>query len=150
MTTSSIKSKHFSGGTVPIINTPSPNVTASFEGFALSYNPRHADYGSDTTAIVLKGRVFLLLNGDHGEALHEKAAENGITGCIDYFIEHIKEANHLSEHLMAVGLADDPFELQQTALDVIDQDNIDSLMSAVQEINTNTQEEVTSAPKLSI
>jgi len=91
MTRSSIKSKHFSSGTVPVINTPSPNVTASFEGFGLSYNRSSANYGSDTTAIVLRGRVFLLLNGDHGEALHKKAAENGITGCIDYFINSCRK-----------------------------------------------------------
>ena len=63
--------------------------------------------------------------------------------------EHIKEENHLSEHLMATGHADDPFELQKTALDVIGQDNIDSLMSAVQKINTNAQEDMPSPPKLS-
>jgi len=107
-----------------------PNVSRSFGEFAISYNRHSSNYGSDTTAIVLGGRVFLVLNGNHAAQLCLAASDIGIQGCVDYFIENIAQANALSEHLMAIGLASDPFKLLGTTLEVIGQSNIDKMAEA--------------------
>lgn len=102
----------------------SPNMTASFAGFDISHNASIADYGSETTAIVLQKRVFFILNGNHCAELVEEANVNGIAGCVRYFAQHIDQANTRSEHRMAAGLSEDPFELQKTTQECIGDDGI--------------------------
>lgn len=120
----------FIGGACPITNELSPNVTMNFERFHLSYNNRSGDYGCDTTAIVLDGRVFMLLNGEHKNALSNAAQENGIHGCVDYFIANIDKANRFSEHLTLIGIGNDQFALIPTAIEVIGEINIGRIAEA--------------------
>src|SRR5690349_15295328 len=42
-----------------------PNRVRNVNRFHISYNNHAADYGCATTALVLNGRVFFVLNGDH-------------------------------------------------------------------------------------
>ncbi|UXH55943.1 hypothetical protein Q1Z72_01415 [Pseudomonas qingdaonensis] len=119
------------GSFCPVTRSPSPNMTRSFaQGFTISYNSRSAGYGTDTTAIVLQERVFFVLSGDHAAALCAVADQSGIAGCVDYFIEHIAQANSHSEHLMATGVNADPFGLMPTALEVIGQDGVQRIVAA--------------------
>ena len=115
----------------PITNTVSPNETLSFEDYHISYNSSYANYGSDTTALVLNDHVFLILNGDHSEDLINAGKANGIKGCIDLFIQRIGQANPLSEHKMAVGLMEDPFNLHKACVKVIGIENVNLLKSAI-------------------
>ena len=116
---------------IPVINAQSPNMSVPFDRFHLSFLPSVADYGSVTTALVLDGRVFFVLNGDHHKQMHDCAVRGGLQACVDYFIEHIGEVNGMSEHLSVVGLRADPFELTQTALDVIGLVNLGAIRGAV-------------------
>lgn len=119
------------GSFCPVTRAPSPNVTRSFaQGFTISYNSSSAGYGTDTTAIVLQERVFFVLSGDHAAALCAAADQSGIAGCVDYFVEHIAQANRLSEHLMATGVNADPFSLMPTALEVLGQDAVQRIAAA--------------------
>lgn len=114
----------FSGSRCPVTHVISPNMTASFAGFHISHNASIAHYGSETTALVLRERVFFILNGNHSEELVKEARASGVAGCIRYFAEHIDQANRCSEHLMAVGLTSDPFELCPTAQEIIGEGGI--------------------------
>lgn len=131
MRTATASSLGMRGSFCPVTRAPSPNVTRSFaQGFTISYNPSSAGYGTDTTAIVIHERVFFVLSGDHAAALCAAADQSGISGCVDYFIEHIAQANPLSEHLMATGVNADPFGLMPTALEVIGQDGVQRIAAA--------------------
>ena len=117
--------------TCPVTNARSPNVSRNFDGFHISYCNRSSDYGCPTTAIVLGGRVFFILNGNHAEPLCNAASDEGIQGCVDYFVENIGQANGYSEHLMATGVAGDPFDLFGTTLEIMGQDNINRIRQAI-------------------
>lgn len=108
-----------------------PNRVRNFDRFHISYNNRSSDYGCPTTALVLEGRVFLVLNGDHVEPLVDAAERGGLQGCMDLFIERIDQANPLSEHVMAFGLAADPFGLQETTINVLGQPAADRIAAAL-------------------
>lgn len=115
----------------PVTGTRSPNVTRSFgTAVHISYNPSSAGYGCDTTAIVLLERVFFVLNGDHAEALCSAVAQHGVSGCVEYFVQNISQANGRSEHLMAAGLADDVFGLMPTAVEVLGHDGVARIANA--------------------
>lgn len=129
-TLTNLRELGFSGGCCPVTRVVAPNVSIQYPGFHISYNSRHRDYGSDTTALVLQDRVFFVLNGNHSEALVSAANANGIQGCIDVFIDNIARANGLSEHRMAVGICSDPFSLFPTTLDAIGQSSIDRIALA--------------------
>lgn len=116
--------------TCPVTNARSPNLSRSFEDFRISYNPSSVDYGCDTTAIVLKGRVFFILNGDHAVQLCNAATGGGMQACVEYFIDNVAHANHYSEHRMATRMIDDPFDLYSTALEIIGEDNISRVRMA--------------------
>lgn len=116
----------------PVTGEVMSNMTRSFDGFHISYARYLPHYGCDTTALVLNDRVFLILNGYHADDMVNAAVERGIQGCIDIFIDRIQQANNLSEHDMAVGLAADPFELYQTTVELIGQQNIDRLKQAIE------------------
>lgn len=118
--------------TCPVTRGKSSNVARIFgANLSISYNQRSADYGCDTTAIVFAGRVFFVLNGNHAVALCALAEEQGVPGCVEYFVKHIGQANRFSDHLMATGLVGDPFGLVPTALDVIGSDGVDRIAAAV-------------------
>ncbi|MFK4136300.1 hypothetical protein ACI2KR_29065 [Pseudomonas luteola] len=126
-----LKSLGMKSSICPVTHSPSPNVTRHFgSDVHISYNPFSAGYGCDTTAIVLRERVFLVLNGDHAEALCEVAAEKGAKGCADYFVQNIARANNLSEHLMATGLRNDRFALMPTTLEILGQEGVDRIAAA--------------------
>lgn len=122
----------FKHGTVPITNERTVNSVKEHTGFHLSYNPRSSDYGCATTAIVLRDSVFLVLNGNHKQALSDIADADGIHGCIDYFCENIKQANHLGEHPIVAGVAKDLFGIRQTAIEAIGQGGVDLIAKAVE------------------
>lgn len=114
----------------PVTHQVMPNMTRSFGDYAISYCGFLSHYGSDTTALVLQGRVFFVLNGYHAATLVAAAEEQGLQGCINLFIENIGQANRLSEHRMAACLIDDPFQLHGTTLAMIGQNNIDRIIAA--------------------
>lgn len=115
----------------PVTYEVMPNMTRNFSGFHISYCRYMSHYDSATTALVLQGRVFFILNGYHADALVDAALQRGIQGCIDIFIERIQQANHCSEHRMAVGVAEDIFALYPTTLNLIGQDNINRIVDAM-------------------
>jgi tRNA1(Val) A37 N6-methylase TrmN6 len=104
-----------------------PNRVRNVNRFHISYNNHAADYGCATTALVLNGRVFFVLNGDHVCEMIDAAERHGIQGCVDTFIERINDANDRSEHRMAAGPVADPFGFYRTAFDVIGQGNVDRI-----------------------
>lgn len=120
----------FKGGACPVTNVVTPNTTMRFDNFHLSYNASSADYGSDTTAIVVLDRVFFVLNGDHRKELSQASSENGIQGCVDYMIKNIDKTNFRSELQMVIGLQKDHFNLIQTAVEAMGQENVDRLKAA--------------------
>lgn len=129
-TLTTLQSLGMTGSACPVTKVLAPNVARSFGEFSISYNRHTSDYGCDTTALVLRGRVFLILNKNNAESLCSAASAMGIQGCVDYFLENIAQANARSEHRMATGIASDPFELLGTTLEVIGQDNIDRIAKA--------------------
>lgn len=129
-TFSNLQQLGMTGSSCPVTNMRAPNVARGFGEFSISYNRHTSDYGCETTAIVLRGRVFFVLNGNHAEQLCFAATSDGIQGCVDYFVENIAQANPRSEHRMATGLGSDPFSLMATALDVIGQCNINRVAKA--------------------
>lgn len=122
-------------GRCPITHRLMPNITRNFPGFHISYSRQTRVYGSDTTAMVLGGRVFFILDGNHAVEMIEAALLDGIRGCLDVFIERIDRANALSEHRMAAGLAADPFELRATTLRLIGQAGMERLVAAAGPLN---------------
>jgi hypothetical protein len=129
------------GSACPVTRVLAPNVSRSFGDFAISYCRRSVDYGCDTTAIVLGGRVFLILNGYHAEQLIDAASTTGAQGCVDYFSENIAQANARSEHLMASGVVTDLFGLHGTALEVLGQQNLERLAEAAMTHATRQEHE---------
>ena len=119
-------------GRCPITRRLMPNITRNFPGYHVSYARQSRDYGSDTTALVLDGRVFFILNGNHAAEMIEAALRGGIQGCLDVFTARIGRANALSEHRMAAGLADDPFELRDTTLRLIGQAGMNRIIAAAE------------------
>ena len=115
----------------PVTGTRSANVTRSVgTAVHISYNPSSAGYGCDTTAIVLRERVFFVLNGNHAEALCSAVEQHGVSGCVEYFVQNISQANGRSEHLMATGLAEDLFGLLPTTIEVLGQGAVARIASA--------------------
>lgn len=115
----------------PISHLPTPNMAKTYQGFHISYTGYMDHYGSDTTALVLKEQVFFILSGSHGKALEQIADDEGIQGCIEYFIKHLDQANKMSDHLMAVGLKADPLKCQPVAIEILGQATFDHLLAAI-------------------
>lgn len=69
------------------------------KGCYVSYNPRIADYGSDTTALVrmdgIRPTKFLILNGNH---VQEYLALGHYDDCVEYFKNHLDQKNKRSEN----------------------------------------------------
>ena len=131
-TYTNLRNLGFVGGSCPVTNVVSPNISKDYPGgFHVSYCRSNRDYGCATTTIILKGRVFFVLNGNHAAALDAAAIAGGISTCMDYFLQNIALANPLSEHLMAVGLADDPFALASTTLEILGQSTIDRISQTI-------------------
>lgn len=130
-TLNDLRSRGFSSEHCPVTRTVMPNMTRTFEGFHVSYCSDPCDYGCDTTALVLQGRVFFVLNGYHADALVDAAVQNGIDGCIAVFVQRIDQANRLSEHRMAAELVADPFSLYPTTRELIGQHGVDLIVRAV-------------------
>lgn len=118
----------------PVTQAMSPNQTKNYEGFHLSHNRRTSDYGCETTSIVLKDRVFFVLNGDHRDALCNAADTGGVQACMDYFMEHIAEANKLSEHHIIIGKMDDYFGLINSSREIIGQATLNRIIEAASAI----------------
>lgn len=88
----------FKSQSIPETNELAPNTVLDRSGYHISHNASSAAYGCQTTALVLKNTVFLVLNGDHREALCDASSAGGLQACFDYFLEHLESANHMSEH----------------------------------------------------
>lgn len=138
----------FMHGTIPYTNERTVNATCSFIGFDLSYNPSAADYGIDTTAIVLDQQIFLILEGNHKQQLLNVANELGLQGCVDYFIQNISQASSFSEHI-AVIKGQDLFNLGKIGLQLLGQENVDRMAQAVLELTNNETEVEPEAPGFS-
>ena len=81
-----------------------PNEVASFGHYYLSKNNNSDTFGCPTTAVVIKDKIYLILNGyDHGDKLLEVAKDRGLIGCVEYFIANIKDASHLPDYLLLDG-----------------------------------------------
>ena len=116
---------------IPITNELTPNCNADFDGYHVSFNPRSAGYGcSQTTAIVMQNHVFFVLNGDHKDELLSASKNGGLAGCIQYFIQHIDQANKRSEHHIVVGNSKDPFGVAGVAMSYMGSFLIDQLREA--------------------
>jgi len=122
--------KKFKYERMPVTNEMTPNSTVHFDGYYLSYNRRSSDYGCDTTAIVVGGRVFLLLNGDHREELLSISNTDGLDGCLNYLINNINLSNKYSEINTLVGVDKDVFGLVDTFLNHSNQDMLNKLTDA--------------------
>ena len=125
----------FKHGTIPVLNQRTANATCQFEGFHLSYNPRTADYGTDTSAIVFANRLFFILNGNHRQPLLEAAQNSGLQGVIDYFIDNIEKANYRSEHFEVIK-GEELFGLAHYGLESLGQPNLDRIAQAMQPMST--------------
>lgn len=121
-THSTLLSSGFSSSVIPVINQVSPNISRSFDGFSVSYNRSSRDYGTDTTAMVVRGRVFMLLRGNHALELAGAAEQGGLIAAVTMFIMKIEMAITQSEHLEAFGLANDPFDLASTLREALPED----------------------------
>lgn len=73
----------------------------------ISYNNRDvADYGSDTTAIVLgQSEYFIILNGDHRDGLRQaidnkELFDTKLGVCLDYARNHRDQLNFRSDKLL--------------------------------------------------
>lgn len=119
----------------PIVPSWSPNSVANFGKFHLSFNDRDTlAYGSETTAIVLLGTVFLVLNGDHREALFEAATKHGAEGCLEYFTQNIRLANSKSEHEQMLDAVPDPFNCRKYALQVVNESALDKMLEVYNQL----------------
>ena len=72
----------------------------------ISYNPSVADYGTDTTSLVLgQGEYMLVLSGDHTDALNSildapfdvKTCKTKLALCLGYVREHKEELHKYSD-----------------------------------------------------
>jgi len=120
----------------PVTGELAPNRARTFDGFHVSYNAHTLYYDSDTTALVLRDRVFLVLNGNHTAEMLDAATRDGLAGALRVFMDRLSLANPLSEHRMALGLCDDPFELQPTMVEVLGQDAFDRFVAAVVSVDS--------------
>jgi hypothetical protein len=121
----------FTHGTIPIINQRTVNSVAGFKDFHLSYNPSSVDYGSDTTAFVVKQSLFLILNGDHKVAMHAAAETGGVMGALNYFIDNVARANFRGSHKEAV-YGDPHFGGDKIALEAFGEDGVARLKAAIE------------------
>lgn len=125
----------FRNHTIPVLCQRSINsTTRAIDGSYVSYNPSSRDYGCHTTALVLGGRVFLILNGDHREGMFTAVVEGGIAAGASYFIDHIDQANARSEHHEVTGQRQDIFNLIPTAVQCIGQELVDRMTQAANAI----------------
>lgn len=79
----------------------------------------------DTTAIVIGGRVFLILKGSHEEVLNTL----DLAGCLDYFIKHLVDAGHTSDHRCLTGEHEDTFNIADTLKEVLGEVLFDSFVA---------------------
>jgi len=79
-----------------------PNTTYHGDGFYISHNDRDVGaYGDVTTALVVRGAVFYILNGDH-RAGYANLIPLGLDACLTYFRQHINKMNKHSEKPPAI------------------------------------------------
>jgi hypothetical protein len=119
----------FKGQRIPIVNEVAPNTVLARDGYHLSYNASSADYGSDTTAIVLRDTVFLTLNGDHKDALAAVSEEGGLQQVFDYYLENLSLANHMSDDRLIVK-GDNTFNSAINAREFLGDENVERLIKA--------------------
>jgi hypothetical protein len=116
----------FKMGRIPVINVLTPNEVSDQGEFHLSYNRSSSDYGCDTTAIVLRGTVFLILKRDHRAALTAACDADGLQGCFDYYLKHIAEAHPYSDHYLILK-GDNTFATTEDATKFLGEQNISRL-----------------------
>lgn len=110
--------------TVAGMTITAPNTIARHGEWHLSHNSSTAGYGCETTALVLRERVFFVLCGDHRDAWGDAADDRGLTGALNYFMAHSESAHRMSEHMMALGLKADPFGTASTLEDMVTPDRL--------------------------
>lgn len=127
----------FRSSRCPITGSVSPNSVASFDQYHISYKPSSVHYGCDTTALVLRDTVFLILRGDHRKPLTEAP---DLQGCMEYFVENIHLAHPFGEHLQVTGLDIDHFKLTTTAEEVLGVETLGRLKQAISTISGEDNE----------
>lgn len=125
-----MKMQEFKHHTIPVINQRTVNSTLDFKDYHISHNPSAADYGTETTAIVISNRVFFILCGDYRKPLRDAANAGGLSECLRFFITNIKRAHDYSEHKQATGRATDPWELLPTLRDAVSLELFKALFDA--------------------
>lgn len=130
-TVTELYSKGFESQHCPATRQVMPNMTRVFKGYYISYAGYISEYGCATTALVLQGRVFMIINGNHALEMIEANEKSGIDGCVDVFIKYLAKVNHCSEHMMALGLIKDLWSLMPTAVEVLGQNNMDRITAAI-------------------
>jgi len=113
---------------IPVTNEVAPNVVRNFGRIHISYNQSARDYGCATTAVVLGGRVFFVLNGNHALALTEAMTQGGPDAVMGYYIDNLDQANSKSEHFEVLGESQDIFNLRDTVLEVLGVDGCKNLV----------------------
>ena len=71
----------------------------------ISYMKYVADYGSDTTALVLgQAEYFLILNGDHRQGFKDCIKDRGnltrLGACLQYVRDHKNDLNYMSNTII--------------------------------------------------
>ena len=133
----------FSTQRIPTINTMAPNTVLDCGDHHLSYNPSIVDYGSVTTALVLKNTIFLTLNGDHRTPLEKANKQGDLQKCFDYFLDNLHQANRLSNHEEIIR-ADNTFNVEINARKILGAKNIERLFEAYARLTeTNRDPSVT-------
>ena len=125
-----MKAQGFKHQTLPITNERTINSVLDFKDYHISHNPSAADYGTETTAIVISNRVFFILCGDYHKPLRDAANAGGLSECLRFFITNIKQAHAISEHKQATGRAADPWGLMPTLRDAVSPDLFKALFDA--------------------
>lgn len=114
-------------GSIPITST---NTVKKQGCHHISFNKSSRDYGCTTTALVIDGRVFIILCGNHYDNLNNALAD-GIESAWDYVVKNAKNLHDMSEHNQVLGLETDLFGLRETAVDYLSDEALNNLYLAV-------------------
>lgn len=96
----------------------------------ISFNKSSREYGCPTTALVINGRVFIILCGNHYDNLNNALAD-GIESAWDYVVKNAKNLHDMSEHNQVLGLETDLFGLRETTVDYLSDEALNNLYHAV-------------------
>ena len=130
-----------SQGLTPIINTPIQNEVSQQKGFHLSYNGYEMAYGGPTTAIVIGDhQLFFVMRGNHKDGLQAAADASGLEGVLEYFVENIEAAHHMSDHLQ-IHRDHEVAPYKTWAEELLGEENISKIQAAVAALPATVEDE---------